>query len=266
MTKCALPKCNNIVTDILKSGKLSIHCSRKCRGQHNSLKTRQAVKDKCIEKYGVTHHLKVPEILLKQTNTNIEKYGVSYPMQNSDVKDKKIGTVFEKYGVTNVSKIESVKIQKEDTCMLNFGVTVPRKSKVVRDKYIDTCLKKFGVENAMQDATVHEKSQKYRWKLFTLPSGREIKVQGYEGYALADLLQIYVEREIEYQRSKIPEIWYEQDGIRHRYFADFYIKKNNLIVEVKSNWTYNRYLEKNLLKEKAVKEFGYNFQLIIKGK
>ena len=61
----------------------------------------------------------------------------------------------------------------------------------------------------------------------------------------------------------MPEIWYMwQDGSWHRYHPDFYIPKNNLIIEVKSIYTYTEDFIKNKLKEEAVKYLGYNFKFM----
>ncbi len=59
----------------------------------------------------------------------------------------------------------------------------------------------------------------------------------------------------------MPEIWYILDGIKHRYYPDFYIEKDNLIVETKSVYTLECEKEKNNLKFQAVKSHGYNFKL-----
>jgi hypothetical protein len=50
---------------------------------------------------------------------------------------------------------------------------------------------------------------------------------------------------------------------KHRYYPDFYIPKNNLIIEVKSSFTYKVNLKINLLKEKATKKVGYKYKLFI---
>ena len=47
------------------------------------------------------------------------------------------------------------------------------------------------------------------------------------------------------------------------YFPDFYIPDLNLIVEIKSDYYYNKYLSKNLDKQKACLEQGYNFIFVI---
>ena len=49
----------------------------------------------------------------------------------------------------------------------------------------------------------------------------------------------------------------------HYYFSDFYLKLKNLIVEIKSKYTYEKYLDKNLIKQKTTIGLGYNFMFII---
>jgi len=47
------------------------------------------------------------------------------------------------------------------------------------------------------------------------------------------------------------------------YFPDFFLPELKLIVEIKSNWTYDSNLAKNLQKQKSCLEQGYNFIFII---
>jgi hypothetical protein len=49
----------------------------------------------------------------------------------------------------------------------------------------------------------------------------------------------------------------------NKYYPDLYLKSKNLIIEVKSQYTYNIDLGKNLLKEKASLDLGINFQFMI---
>jgi Zn-dependent M32 family carboxypeptidase len=103
-----------------------------------------------------------------------------------------------------------------------------------------------------------------KWKEYTLPSGKIIRVQGYEDKALNTLLQSYDEEEIVTQRKLIPAIWYYTlDGVRHRYYPDIFIPKDNLIIEVKSKFTMSMQKEKNMLKEQATKNAGYDFKFMI---
>lgn len=48
-----------------------------------------------------------------------------------------------------------------------------------------------------------------------------------------------------------------------RYNPDFYLPLYNLVVEIKSKYTYEKELEKNLLKQEAILKQNYNFLFII---
>ena len=51
--------------------------------------------------------------------------------------------------------------------------------------------------------------------------------------------------------------------IKQKYYPDIYIQKDNLIIEVKSTWTFEIKHEKNIIKYKATKEAGYNYEIWI---
>ena len=56
------------------------------------------------------------------------------------------------------------------------------------------------------------------------------------------------------------------NGRPAKYYPDIYIPKDNLIIEVKSKWTYSgkpEWLETNLLKQQATIVAGYNFKFLI---
>jgi len=61
----------------------------------------------------------------------------------------------------------------------------------------------------------------------------------------------------------MPEFWY--DNKKHRYYPDFYVPKDNLIIEVKSGYTLNKNRKRNDMKFESVKNAGYNFKLMIIG-
>ncbi len=100
-----------------------------------------------------------------------------------------------------------------------------------------------------------------RFKEITLPSGDIRKVQGYEPFAIKELLNSYNENEIITQRKNIPRIKYIHNEKQKYYFPDIYLPSENKIIEVKSTWTikYNKDIIK--LKEKATKESGYNYEI-----
>lgn len=102
-----------------------------------------------------------------------------------------------------------------------------------------------------------------KYKKYTLPSGIEINIQGYENYALDILLKEYAEDEIINSRSEIPIIDYQFKNINRKYFPDIYIPKVNKIIEVKSLWTYKRNLIKNIIKAIYTRKLGYSYEIWI---
>lgn len=111
-----------------------------------------------------------------------------------------------------------------------------------------------------------EKNSK-RFKDYKLPSGKIVKIQGYENLALDILLKKYNESDIFIQRKEIEnqigKILYVFENKEHLYIPDIYVKSENKIIEVKSSWTYKKHLNKNLAKEKQCKKLGFNFEFMI---
>lgn len=197
----------------------------------------------CLEKYGVKHHWLVPEINAKRIETFNLKYGVDYPTQNKEIRNKGKETSLERYGFENPAKNEEIKNK-------------------INTNNQKTCLLRYGVKNISQAGL--DTNSGYKWKEYTLPSGKIIKYQGYEDKLLDELLLEYHEDEILTSRADMPEFWYiGLDGKNHRYFPDCYIPKTNTIYEVKSEWTLNSSFETNILKFNSVRYKGYNLKIMI---
>jgi hypothetical protein len=97
-----------------------------------------------------------------------------------------------------------------------------------------------------------------------MPSGKIVKYQGYENLALDELFERgYSEDDIHIGRSKVPLITYYIDKVKHVYFPDIYIKSENKIIEVKSDWTLK--LKRANINEKAeaTVKANYTFEVWI---
>ncbi len=113
---------------------------------------------------------------------------------------------------------------------------------------------------------INKQNRKYNHKDYTWKTGEISRVQGFETIVLAEYENNgYLYNDIKTNKIDMPEIWYiGLDDKKHRYFPDFYIPKNNLIIEVKSTWTVTLNDEINQLKYEAVKDCGYKFLLEIR--
>lgn len=80
------------------------------------------------------------------------------------------------------------------------------------------------------------------------------------------MLQVYDESDIEVSAKIIPKIKYKwEDDSEHYYFPDIFIEKDNLLIEVKSDYYMLKDFEKNQRKAVATKQCGYNFKFMVYG-
>lgn len=197
-------------------------------------------KQSLINHFGVEHHFKLPEKLEERKQNCIKKFGVEHHLQRDDILEKQRQTNREKRGV-------EYSLQSED----------------VKSKGIQTNIQKYGVEHPSQNQEIMEKTQKNakKYKEFTMPSGEIRKVQGYEPFALKELLEVYTEDQIKTNRTEVPRISYEVEGKKRYHFPDIFIPHENKIVEVKSTWTYKCKEDNVLLKKKTCEDQGYVYEI-----
>ena len=187
-------------------------------------------------------HVKILRIE-KVKQTNIKKFGVEYPAQNKEVREKMKATTFKNYGVFNASQSDTIKAKK-----------------------VESCLKNYGCENPMHNTEIVIKLSKnaYKLKEYILPSGKIIKVQGYEPFALNELITIdnITEDDIITGCGNVPKIiYYDEEQKEHHHYVDIYIPSQNKMIEVKSTWTAEKKKDCIFLKQNACKEQGYLYEI-----
>jgi hypothetical protein len=167
---------------------------------------------------------------IKRKITNIERYGSENFTETKLFKDKCIISINNKYGCDNVFQNE-----------------------VIKSKIKSTNLIKYGYENVSQNSDIQKKKVKSSYKEYNFEH------LSYQGSYEKDFIDRYYDK---IEISKIDSINYYLDRNRI-YFPDFFIKRLNLIVEIKSSYTYELHKEKNIAKMNRCKELGYNFLFII---
>ena len=167
----------------------------------------------------------------------------------------------EKYGYDNPRKIPDVIQNIKNTFIEKYGAH-PKTTKEVQEKWTATCLERYG-GHPNQNKQIQEKSEanSYHYKVYMMPSGNLVKYQGYENLAIDELVNLYEEEDICIGRSNIPTITYYINDTKHVYFPDFFIKSENKIIEVKSEWTIT--LERGNVEEKAqaTVKAGYKYEI-----
>ena len=203
--------------------------------------------------------------------TNIEKYGVENNLQIPSVREKIEKNNMVKYGVKNVGQAETIKQKMRETNQRLHGVDNAMKNKDIsstqQKKMKETMIKKYGVEYALHNPELLDKHHNslYKHKKFQWKSGEIVNLQGNEPIVLRELEENGYTFETVFTDVKdMPEIWYSYEGKQHRYYPDFYIPSENLIIEVKSQYILDLQWDKNQAKFQATKDLGFEFRLEVR--
>lgn len=226
---------------------------------------KEKVKETNLERFGYEFSSQSPEMKERIKHTNIKNLGVPYPMQSPKVQEKLKENNLKKYGYEYYFQIPEIIEKLKETYFKNFGVRNPFESEVIKEKIKQTNLSKYGYEFASQSPEIYNKilEKSLSRKEYIMPSGKIRYIQGYENFALRDLVKEFEEDEIITDFFKIPVISYIYEEKDKVYYPDIFIPKINKIIEVKSKWTFEKDFNKNMQKEKAVKEHGYLFEFWI---
>jgi len=193
-------------------------------------KLKKKTKKTNLKKYGTEYTLQNETIKEKSKKTNIERFGTEYPMQNKKIFQKTIDTKMKKYGK-------------------NFQV-------IINEKRKKTCLEKYGFEFAAQNPFFYKKMQKNSCKILKYKETDLFYQGSYEKFFLEEMEKNNLLENIKNGKRFI----YILDNTEHIYYVDFLF--NNLNIEIKSKWTYNKNgkdkkLElENKTKWKAVRNSG----------
>jgi hypothetical protein len=220
-----------------------------------------------IEKYGIDIASKLPEVIEKNKQTHIQNWG-DYAMRNAELLKKRNNTYIERHGGIGMGSNSIYKKVKQTTSE-RYGVEYFSKTNDWYDKCVNSALLKYGQTWTSKVDYINSRQQSggFSYYDFEFPSGKVVRVQGYEPKVLAKLVIDYDEDNIVVGVQDIINcigfFHYEYEGETHRYYPDIYIKSENRVIEVKSTYTFNKEKEKNLLKRDSVLNKGINFNFII---
>jgi hypothetical protein len=218
---------------------------------------KEKIRKTCIERYDSDSYSQTNECIEKVKKTCLENYGVECSLHNKEINEKMRQNNLIKYGYEIPSESNEIKEKIEKTCLERYGVCFVSKLDSSKEKRKETCIKRYGVEHHMQNEDIFNKQQL---------SGKFLKLHKdmnlyYRGSYEKDFLDLCFKYNIKVE--KIYSFKYDFHKKKYTYFPDFYIPIYDLIVEIKSDYYYNKYLEKNLIKEKCILDYGFNFMFII---
>lgn len=262
-----------------------------------------AIRDKIastnLQRYGVANVFAADEVKQRVRDTHLAHRGVPNPSMDPKVQAKRAATFFERFGgnpqqdpeirsktsLTNQNRYggkapmcsPEVQSRARATVLLRYGPLAPWHLPGVRAKAVKTRLCRYGQVDPLLRPDVRKRAVRsaFRKKAFKLPSGREVWVQGYEAEVISILLMEFSEDDIALG-ADVPRIPYVFEGKPHTYIPDILLKPLNLLLEVKSLWTFqggpdtcgtgvgNLRYEQNQAKAQAACQAGYSHQFLVK--
>lgn len=194
------------------------------------------------------------EMSYKTYNYHVKFDGLYYCSKCCLIKKEK--TLMLKYGVKSYTQSDNFKKKSKETCIEKYGYEFYQSSNDYKNKIIQTCTDKYGCENVMQSKEHFDMQSKSSLKIKKY-SNTDLTYQG--SYEL-DFLENYYNKVI---INKINPIKYKLNENTHYYHPDFYLPDYNLIIEVKSSYTYGCGLDKNIAKKEYSIKSGFSFLFII---
>jgi len=207
--------------------------------------------ERSTKKFGAKHPQQSKAVRDKTKATCKERYDHENPFQVPEFQEKGKNTMVEKYGEENPMHVQEFRDKQEQTMIKNHGVPNPSLSKEICEKRDATNIKRYGAKNVMQNKEIFKRAQAsgLKPKFYTLPSGRKIKYQGYENFCIDLLLETYNEDDfIVGNRDEIPVIKFPFEENICTFYPDCYIPSENRIIEVKSDYYWRKYEDRNRAK------------------
>jgi len=212
----------------------------------------------CLSKYGFSSYSKTKKFKDGLRKVFLEKYEVDWYSKSKEFRNKYRETCISRYGVYHPMLNQSFKKATSNTIRAKYDV----------DWYVqsnDFKLKSFDKKGKLYDGPAG-----FKYKEYILPSGMVVKVQGYENFALDILFKSYSESDVSISyydiKDEIGILNYVMDDKDRIYLPDIYIKSENKIIEVKSEYIYNIEIEKNICKKEACILLGMQFEFWIMNK
>ena len=215
-------------------------CGEECSHTYKSYRKGRMFCEPCVfvqrektlfEKTGVTNPAHVPWFAEKFRETSVKNHGVTHHLKTKECLDKKHKTVMANggYDLKSMNTPENIK-KRTDNNRANHGGVLS-----------------FNTPESMQKT----RDNAHRCHDVPLPSGKIAKLQGYEGFAIMDMLTFGMpgvcpklkEKDIKYG-GNVPVIkYFKDDGTPCAYHPDFMTPYGP--VEVKSDYTLENNREMN---------------------
>lgn len=131
---CANNNCENQVSILNRAG-WSLYCSGKCKGQHNSLKSREKAVATSNKNWGVDNPAQHESIRAAMRSTMKINHGVEYAKQSPLILSNTENTMLERYNVKYAAQSPAIQEKIKLYWLEKYGVDNPAKRHISQDTY-----------------------------------------------------------------------------------------------------------------------------------
>ena len=223
------PYCCNNKCSIIKNKKTNYE-----RYNDENYNNREKFKSTSLSKFGAENYTQTDEYKEKSKQTNLKRYGVEWALQSDVVKQKIRNTNIENIGFEYPMQCEKIREKSKLSVLEKYGVDHISKSKEIKTKVKNTNLERYGVEYPTQNREIFNKAQSSSFQTH-LYKNSNLSYQGSHEKYFLELMEskgflnmVFVGKSYNY---------YYNEKI-HTYYSDYTF--NNVVIEIKSYWTYNR--------------------------
>jgi len=156
--KCENTNCENTVTT-LSGSKWSSYCSNQCRGQYNSLKSRDKAKLTSQQNWGVDNPMQHQVVKDLVTTSMLANHGVAHALQSTTIYAERTKTMLARHGVEHAAQSPVIQAQTQSDWIKKYGVDNPMKLIIIKDKVCTTCRDRYGVDHAQQDPAIRSATE-----------------------------------------------------------------------------------------------------------
>lgn len=252
------PKCKTCdgKTSWTNASKILEYCSMVCQAASEEVKNKRSETNTGLYGHSAFTHTSIFKI--KSKIVRLRKYNNEKFTNREKAKE----TWMQIYGTDNPLKSASVQRKKDDTMMERYGVLNYTEHPDFLVKSQKTCFKNFGVRNQTQNPIIYKKIKK---SLFRVKNYLDTQLDYQGSYELHFLNRMNAAGLV--NQVSMPEPFsYTLSGVSAVYNPDFLFRGD--IIEIKSDWTYDRkgtnkeLREKNEAKWAAVRASGQNIIIL----
>ena len=152
------------------------------------------------------------------------------------------------------------------TIAKHINISRYRVKAVLKENWGDKIIRPAGevISECLRNRLDHPHKWLSAYKNYTLPSGKTVPLQGYEPHFLDYVFKYsnIVEEEFQWlPKLQVPLSRTKQSSYGN-YYPDFFLPKYNLVIEIKSTYTFKLNVYLNKRKIRKTKEAGYKFLMI----